>query len=87
MPNRPFAEISIDFIAELLPSVNLESKQTCNLLLVVVDRFTKYTYYFAVITKLTVTDLAALLFRRVFKDYGVLDGITSDRGSLFTSKF
>jgi hypothetical protein len=41
LPNKPWTDISIDFITRLPKSKDLVTKLKYNLILVVVDRFTK----------------------------------------------
>jgi hypothetical protein len=86
-PTRPGQELSMDFITGLPESIRPQSGKPCNAILVLVDRFTKYSHYIATTAKLTAAGLAEILFRDIFALYGVPDGIVSDRGSLFTSNF
>lgn len=86
-PSRPWQEITMDFITGLPPSTTPDSQKHCNAILVVVDRFTKYSLYLATTTQLTSSGLADLLFHRVVTTFGLPDGIVTDRGSIFTSNF
>lgn len=85
VPERPFQEISMDFVTGL-PAVTPQGKKR-DAILVVVCRFTKYALYIPCSSALTAEGLAQVLWVHVFSVYGLPDGIVSDRGSLFTSKF
>jgi len=87
LPTRPFGEISVDFITGLPASIDPRTSKSCNAILVVVDRFTKYAIYIATTTHLTARGFAALFFHHIVRQFGLPEGIVSDRGSLFTSHF
>ncbi|KJZ70324.1 hypothetical protein HIM_10292 [Hirsutella minnesotensis 3608] len=84
-PSRPWQEISMDFITDL-PPVRCE-KKIYSSILVVVDRLTRYARYIPVSSRISTDGLAEVFLREIFKHYGMPNGIVSDRGSLFTSKF
>jgi transposase InsO family protein len=56
-------------------------------ILVIVDRFTKYAIYIPTKSTLSSEEFAQIFFRRILAKFGIPDGIVSDRGVLFTSKF
>lgn len=82
-PNRPFEEISLDFITGL-PEV-YDGQRLINSLLVIVDRFTKYALFFPISTTIDAAELARLVHNEVELRYGTPRDIVSDRGSVFTS--
>jgi hypothetical protein len=84
-PDRPWQEVTMDFITGLPPSA-IASK-AYDSILVVVDRFTKLARYIPVKKTLDASELADVFIRRIVKDFGTPAGIVSDRGSVFTSKF
>ncbi|KPM33865.1 hypothetical protein AK830_g12707, partial [Neonectria ditissima] len=84
VPIRPWEEISMDFITDL-PPVTREKGRVSDSILVIVDRFTKYSLFVPTSKRLTAEGLATLFLERVFQDYGLPKGIVTDRGSLFTS--
>ena len=84
-PERPWQEISMDFITDL-PTVRCE-KKTYSGILVVVDRLTRYSRFIPVSARITSDGLATVFLREIFRYYGMPDGIVSDRGSLFTGHF
>jgi transposase InsO family protein len=75
----------MDFITGL-PEVIYKS-QFVDAILVVVDRFTKMARFFPVSTRINAAELAELIHTEIELKYGPPNGIVSDRGSVFTSKF
>ena len=86
IPERPWQEITMDFIVGL-PSVVQEDGDEKDAILVVVDRYTKMNRFFVVSLEIKSQELAELLHREIELKYGVPDGCISDRGSVFTSQF
>lgn len=84
-PSKPWEEIMIDFITDLPPSK--KAGQVYDSILVIVDRFTKMARYIPVRKTIDAAELADLFINHIVKDFGIPKGITSDRGSVFTSKF
>jgi len=85
IPSRPFQELSMDFITGLPPSIY--NKEEVDSVLVIVDRYTKYSIFLPVAVTITAADLAAIFHDAVELRFGPPKGIVSDRGSVFTSKF
>lgn len=83
-PARVMKEFSMDFITGLPPVQHRGN--VVDMILVVVDRMSKYAFYFSCNTEMSAEELADLWVERL-GDFGAPDGIVSDRGSLFTSKF
>jgi transposase InsO family protein len=84
-PTKPWEEITMDFITDLPPSK--WGGQTYDSILVVVDRFTKLARYIPVRKTIDAPELADIFVQHIYKDFGCPKGITTDRGSVFTSKF
>lgn len=82
VPQRPWSEIAVDFVVEL-PSSKWD-KQSYQNIMVVTDRLTKWRYYIPCQSMDALT-IARLFLRYIFSRHGLLDSITSDRGSQFTS--
>ena len=78
---RPFEEIAMDFVEELLESEGF------NAILVVTDRFTKVQHYIPAKTTCTAEDIADSYINDILKLYGLARHITSDHGPQFVSKF
>ena len=85
LPSRPWQEITLDFITGLPPS-RFRGK-VYDSILVIVDRYTKMARYIPTTKEINAAELAELFMLHVVKDFGVPSGMTSDRGSVFTSKF
>jgi hypothetical protein len=81
IPPRPWHSISMDFV-EGLPT---SSKQ--NVILVIVDKFTKYVHFIPLSHPYTASRVAALFLQHVFKLHGLPSSIVSDRDTAFTSLF
>jgi hypothetical protein len=85
VPIGPFKTIIIDFIIGL-PAARYQNG-VYNIILVVVDIYTKWALYILYIKDIDVLELAELLFETVFSKYKVPKRIVSDYRSLFTSAF
>jgi hypothetical protein len=81
IPPRPWYSISMDFI-EGLPKSNKQ-----NVILVVVDRLTKYVHFMALAHPYTAAKVADLFMKNVFKLHGMPTSIVSDRDTAFTATF
>jgi hypothetical protein len=75
----------MDFITDLLLSLDVASRQYYNGIMVVVDRLTKYCYYLLYRKDFTAEQTATILIDRVFRLYSLLRKIVTDRDKLFTS--
>jgi hypothetical protein len=85
MPSRPFAELSMDFIMGL-PPANYGFGEV-DAILVIIDRYTKRSFFWPVRSDITAPELAELFHKEIELNYGAPEGIVSDRGPLFTSEF
>ena len=81
IPIQPWNSISMDFI-ETLPT-----SDGCDAILVVVDRSSKQGIFISTTIHCTSEDLALLFIIHVFSKHGILEHVTSDRGSEFVSHF
>ena len=82
---QPLGNVTMDFITGLPPSK--DNGQVYDLILVIIDRFTKIARYLPVRKTIDAPELASTLIRTWVKDFGLPDSIVSDRGSVFTAKF
>ena len=85
LPSKPWQEITMDFITGLPPS-RFRGK-VYDSILVIIDRYTKMARYIPTTKEVSAPELAELFVHHIIKDFGTPAGITSDRGSVFTSKF
>jgi transposase InsO family protein len=79
-PKKPWEWITMDFITKLPVS------DGCDMIMVVVDRLTKYAYMLPTTETITAQEMATILLRHVVANHGMPSKITSDRDKLFTSK-
>jgi hypothetical protein len=81
IPEQAWTRVSMDFI-EGLPLAD-----KCNVIVVVVDRLTKYAHFFPVKHPYTAQSIAQILLDGVVKLHGLPQTIVSDRDPVFLSKF
>jgi len=80
VPEKPWSHISADFITKL------PLAQGYNTILVVCDCFSKMAHFIATTEKTSVEGLAKLFRDHVWKLYGLLESIISDRGVQFVAR-
>ncbi|GJW24444.1 ty3-gypsy retrotransposon protein [Tanacetum coccineum] len=81
IPNKVLPDVSMDFI-DGLPSSHGKS-----VILVVVDRLTKYAYFIALSHPYTAVQVAQVFLDHVYKLHGMPATIDSDRDKVFLSLF
>ena len=81
IPTTPWTDVSLDFVEGLPKSQGYE------VILVVVDRLTKYSHFIPITYPYSVAKVASLYMHYVFKLHGLLASIVSDRDAIFTSLF
>ena len=87
VPKNPWEDITVDFITGLPSSYDPRTGKIWNAILVIVDKMTKYARYRATSKRLSATEFADLIYIEVYRDFDLPITISSDGGSLFTSKF
>ncbi|XDG04636.1 hypothetical protein ABKA04_004251 [Annulohypoxylon sp. FPYF3050] len=87
IPNQAFQTISWDFITKLPTSKCPITGIGYDSIWVIVDRLTKYGYFFPFLSTNTAEHLAYLFLREYVSKHGLPERIASDRDTLFTSKF
>jgi hypothetical protein len=80
IPNMAWTFISMDFIEGLLKSNNK------NVILVVVDRLTKYSHFIPLSHPFPAQTMAQLFMDNIFKLHGPPVAILTDRDRIFTSR-
>lgn len=81
IPSAAWQFISMDFIEGLPKSHGKDC------ILVVVDRFTKYSHFIPLSHPFTTAGIAKLFFDNIYKLHGLPESIVSDRDKIFTSSF
>ena len=81
VPKEAWMDISMDFVE------GLPKSDGYSVIMVVVNRFTKYAYFIPLRHPFTASQVATTMDRSVFKTYGIPHLIVSDRDMIFTSKF
>jgi hypothetical protein len=79
--------MALDFIIKLSPSVELIIKVVFDLILVVIDRFTKYGYFILYKESLSIKKLAYAFNKYIIGNYGISKKIISDKDKLFILRF
>ena len=81
IPERPWVAVSMDFVE------GLPKSQMKEVVMVVVDRFTKFVHFIALSHPYTASKVANLYLQHVFKLHGMPTSIVNDRDPVFTSHF
>ncbi|KAL1022407.1 hypothetical protein UPYG_G00026550, partial [Umbra pygmaea] len=79
IPRCPWSHVCLDFVTGLPPS------DGNTVILTVVDRFTKFALYLSLTKLPTAKEMADILVKEVFHQYGLPVDVVSDRGPQFTS--
>ena len=74
----------MDFIIRLLPSIEVYIGVSYDIILVIVDRLTKYTYFILYKATLIAKQLGFLVLDRLIRYYRILNVFIIDRDKLFT---
>ena len=80
-------EVIIDFIIKLLRLAHLVTKEKYDLILVVVDKLTKYSLIILFKENYNIEQLRFVLLNTLVKDHGLPKVITLDRDKLFISNY
>jgi hypothetical protein len=79
--------VALDFIIKLPPSVKSIIKVVFDLILVVINRLTKYEYFILYKESLSAEELAYAFNKYIIGNYRISKEIISDKDKLFTSRF
>ena len=79
IPKRPWAVVSLDFIEGLPRSSGHD------VILVVVDKFSKYSHFVPLTHPFTALSVATVYMQSIFRLHGLPLAIISDRDQIFTS--
>jgi hypothetical protein len=86
LPSGKWKEVTMDFVTDLPPSRDGQGR-VFDSLFVVVDRYTKMARYIPVLKTITAEQLADVFIEHIVSQFGIPEGIVSDRGAVFTSAF
>ena len=78
---KPWTDINLDFVDSLPKSHGFK------VVLVVVDKLTKYVHFLPFSHPYTTVKVATMFMKDIFRLYGMPQSIVSDRDVVFTSKF
>ncbi|KAJ1701330.1 hypothetical protein LUZ63_001109 [Rhynchospora breviuscula] len=81
IPNEAWQSLGLDFITGLPKSKGKD------VILVVIDRFTKYGHFMALSHPFTASDVAQAFMDNIYKLHGLPHNLISDRDPVFTSNF
>ena len=80
--NHPWEEVNMEFVLGLLVT-----QRRCDLVLVIVDWFSKMTHLIACHKTLNASNFARLFFKKIVHLHGVSKAITSNQDKKFMSHF
>ncbi|KAH0606481.1 uncharacterized protein H6S33_004142, partial [Morchella sextelata] len=81
VPNTPCSSISMDFF------VSLPESEAYTRIGVIVERFTKITYFIPLKTEATIKELSQIFLQEICRLHGLSELFISDRDFRFESKF
>ncbi|KAF7116923.1 hypothetical protein CNMCM5793_005553 [Aspergillus hiratsukae] len=85
VPERPWQDLTMDFIVKLPPSP--WKGQVYDAILVIVDRYTKAARYLPTTSDINAEELADLFITEIVQRTGAPRSLVTDRGTLFTSQY
>jgi Integrase core domain/Integrase zinc binding domain len=81
IPDLPWSSVGMDFITGL---PKLDGKEV---IMVIVDRFTKFAHFIPLSHPYSAHDVASSFFEHIYTLHGLPTSIITDRDPIFTSKF
>jgi len=82
---RPWQEIIIDFIINFF--LTMFKIQKINVILIVIDRFIKYTIFIFIYSDINTVELVELVYSHIDIRFGPSSNIVSDCNLVFISEF
>ena len=86
-PTQPWDEVTMDFITKLPPSRDNTNGIVHDMILVIVDRLTKYAHFIPATERTTAEQLGYLILDRLVRYHGFPEIFITDRDKLFTSNY
>jgi len=87
VPDILWKDVTMDFIIKLPRLVNPVTNDKYDLIIVIVDKLTKYTIIIPYKESYNASQLGFILLDRLIRDHGILESITLDRDKLFISSY
>ncbi len=84
---RTWGSIIINFIVKLLKSKDFVNNTSYNNILVIIDRFTKYSKFIPVNKSHSTEDLADIVVRKIINNHKLPNEFIINRSTTFTSRF
>ena len=81
IPDKAWQMVSLEFVEGLPQSGKF------NCILVVVDKFSKYSHFIPLAHLFSASDVASVYIDQVYKLHGMSESLISDRDPMFTSRF
>lgn len=81
IPYKPWSAVSMDLV------VGLPKSQRVDVVMVVVDRLTKYVHFIGLFHPYSAAKVVAFFAQHVLKIHGMPTSIVSNRDPMFTAKF
>jgi len=85
--DTPWKDVTMDFVIKLPKSKDLVTGDIFNLIMVIVDKLTKYAILIPYKETYKAYQLGFILLDKLIRDHGIPESITSDRDRLFTSHY
>ena len=85
--DKPWRFITFDHIVKLFIFTNLVIKIGYNNIFVIVDRFTKFSYFILTNENTDIKQLAYIVLKIIINVHGLFDKIISDKEATFAFKF
>jgi len=77
----------MNFIIKLLKLTNLAIEDKYDLILIIINKFTKYSHIIACKKKFIAKQLEYIVLNRLIRYHNILKGLTSNKDKLFTSNY
>ena len=87
LSKHSYQNIALNFIIELSKSKDFTTKVTYDMIMIVIDEFTKHVKFISCKITMTAKQLAFLLLRTIFFENEISKKIISNKNKLFTFKF
>ncbi len=87
IPKRTWGSVTIDFIVKLPKSKDLVNNTNYNNILIIIDRFIKYSKFISANKSYLIKDLVDIVVRKIINNHRLLDEFITDKDTTFASQF